>query len=373
MPKTEPVDTGTDDNLPPTDNELVEQMAGMLEGALDEDEQEGAEEDAEQPPAQPKDDQEADEREEEDDGQEQDEAEDAGEDEGDEEEELKVSIRINGKKADLGELLEQTTHYPVVGGEELEVGYKELIDGYQRGKDYAEKTSELKKIKGELQPYAQMVAYAKHDPQFQQYIQHYFQYGPNPEVANNPNLQVSDMELAEMMDDNSDKYDPQRANEVIKARKEYLSAQQGRQEITQKAQHEMQAQYQEWADAEAEKAEELVAQMGGDLQNEAGELVSHLRELGFKDEEIKSLADSRLVVAAWEASQFRKMKASADSPKPRLGAKRKKLAAPRVAKGGGKGKKEQSSKRRQRDTFRKAMSTQNEEDWVSAVASKLNL
>lgn len=375
MPKTT-ADTGAGLDIDQDENTLIDNLADMLSNEMD-----GAEDDAPAEPSEPTEGDETYEGEGEDEGAGEDDGEGEGEGEGGEGEgegegdgegDLSVAIKINGKKSDLGELLKLTTHYPVVGGEELEVSYEELVNGYQRGKDYANKTTEIKQIKNELQPYIELVAHAKHDPQFVQYIQSYFQNGPFPEAANNPDLRVGDAELAEMLDEGSDKYDPQRAQQVVKARKDFITAREARKGTEQKVREETQARFKEWADAEADKAQDIVKSLGGDLNKDAALLVSSLREAGFTDQEILQLTDSRMTITAWKAAKYDELIKSKSQPRTTLSGKRRTLAAPRVAKAS-QGKRDSTQARHQRDTLRTAVKTQKEEDWVNAIAARLKI
>ena len=285
-----------------------------------------------------------------------------------EEDEDKVSIRINGKKADVNDLLEKTQHTVKLDGEELEVGYDDLIKGYQRGSDYHKKTTELKKEREELRPYAQMVAHAKTDPKFVEYVQSYFTNGPYPEAATNPLLKVNDADLAGLLEDGSDSYDPHKAAQVIKARNQWQEQTKERESTTRKAQEEQQRMYQEWAQGEIQKAKELITEMGGNYEEDGKEVVSHLSEAGFSEQEIGQLVDARLAVVAWEAAQYRKLLNSQEAPKARIGKKRQKLSPPRPMAQGGK---PVNSSKRQRDTYRKAVNSQRTDDWVAAIEGLL--
>lgn len=285
-----------------------------------------------------------------------------------EEDEDKISIRVNGKKADISEVLDKTVHTVKIDGEESEVAYDELIKGYQRGADYARKTTDLKKEREDIQPYIQMVAHAKEDPQFVQYVQSYFKNGPFPEAANNPLLKVTDDQLADMLDMESSNYNAEQASQVVKARKEWRTHAQERDQVAQRTQAEAQRQYQSWVKGEIEKARDLIESQGGSYEEDGKDVLTHLADIGFSDQEINSLADARMTLIAWEAAQYRKLKNSQDAPKARIGAKRQKLSPPRaMAKGGT----QKSSKKQQRNTYRRAVQTQKTDDWVSAIASRL--
>lgn len=286
----------------------------------------------------------------------------------DEEDSDKVSIRINGKKADVNELLTKTQHTVKIDGEELEVGYDDLIKGYQRGADYHKKTTELKKEREDLQPYVQMVAHAKTDPQFVQYVQSYFQNGPYPEAANNPLLKINDDQLASLLDDAGNDYDPHKAAEVIRARKQWTAQNQERQVANQRAQEEMQRQMNAWAQEQIAIAKDKITELGGNYEEDGQDVVSHLTETGFSEQEIGQLVDARMALIAWEAAQYRKLQNSQDAPKARIGQKRQKLSPPRPMATGGK---QPSSQKGKRDTYRKAVKTQRTDDWIAAIESRL--
>jgi hypothetical protein len=309
----------------------------------------------------------------------------AEEDEEEEEDEdlPKISIRVDGKKADPETLLQHMTFTPKVDGEEIEVDYQELINGYQRGTDYAKKTTEVKRLKEELQPYQQMVSFAKNDPQFVQYVQSYFQNGPDAEVAKNPDLKVSDSELAGMMDRNSDSYDPDRAATVMKARGEWQKHAAERREVMEKAQRDMMASYSEWAADQITKAREAIDAIGepadkdgkGEYERKSPQVLETLKSMGFNDDEISgrsllSATDARAAVLAYKASEYDRMMREAEAPKARLGKKRKRYTPPRTQQPGT-GTRQQPARRQQRDNYRKAVKSQNDDAWVNVIAGRL--
>lgn len=296
-------------------------------------------------------------------------------DEGEEEEdEPKVSIRINGKKATVEDLLNLSNHTVVVNGEELEVPYQELIKGYQRGRDYSQKTTELKKMREELAPYAQLVAHAKADPQFVEFVKSYFERGPlPPEVVNNPLLQVTDEQLAEMLDSASENYDPEKAAEVVKARKEFQATAAQRQQQQQMIEQQQKELLEQWAEDQTNEARYAIdAEFGeGAFDKYGPQVVKYLREEGFTDEEIASLVDARLTRMAYKAAILASGATEKTAPKVRLGRKRKQHEPPRASRSG-QGKRKPSSKAK-RDTYRKAVKSQRQEDWLDAIEARLNL
>ena len=288
-----------------------------------------------------------------------------------EESEDKVSIRINGKKAAVEDLLEKTQHIVKIDGEESEVPYKELIAGYQRGADYANKTSDLKQQKEQIRPYMQMVAHAQEDPQFAQYIQSYFQNGPYPEAATNPLLKVSDEQLSDLLDPDSSNHNPSKAGEVVKARKDWQSKQAERQIVTQKVQQRMTAQFNEWAQGEIEKARNEITQLGGDYEADGKDVLSHLAEAGFSEQEINGLVDARMTRIAWEAAQYQKLRNQMEAPKVRIGKKRVNAPSPRPM-ATGTPRSESVKRHKSTDAYRKAAQTQSTDDWVAAISQRLN-
>ena len=294
----------------------------------------------------------------------------ADEDEDSEESEDKISLRINGKKASLEDVLGKTVHTVTVSGEDIEVDYDELRNGYQRGKDYANKTTEIKKLREDLRPYAEMVAYAKNDPQFIDMVSNYVKNGPM--AVENPLLAVTDKQLEGLLDHESDSYDPDQAGKVIKARSEWTAKAQEREALKRRVQAETIASHNEWAQGEIEKARAIITDLGGDYDKDGQDVIRHLSEAGFAEEEINSLVDSRLALIAWEAAQYRKMKDGVEAPKARIGQKRKSLTPPK-AMPAGQGKPKTSQSKRQRDTYRKAVNSQREEDWLAHIESRLKI
>lgn len=307
----------------------------------------------------------------------------ADDDDDEDEEDARISLRVNGKKADLEDVLPYAKVTVVVDGEELEVSGDELIKGYQRGADYSNKTTELKQMKEELLPYNQMVAYAKNDPQFTAYVQSYFQNGPFPELANNPDLRVTDAELAAMADRNNADYDPDRVQAVMKVRAEWQQKAGERHQVNQRAMQDMQARYAEWARSQILAAQAQIDALGeppgkdgrGEYVRKSEQVLASLKEMGFNEQEISGQAminatDARAAVLAYKASEYDRMMREADTPRVVLGKKRKRPAPPR-SQAPGSGTRRPPRKRQQRDSFRQASKTQRSDDWVTAIQNRL--
>jgi hypothetical protein len=305
-----------------------------------------------------------------------------------EEEPDKVSIRLNGKKATLDQVLDSVGAVVVVNGEEIDVSGTELIKGYQRGKDYSDKTTEMKKERDEMMPYNQMVAFAKQDPQFLEHVQNYFQNGPYPELTANPDLKTPDSDLAKMMDQNDSAYDPSRAQNIVQMRSEWMAKNADRQQVNQRAQQDYMQRQQAWASDQVAQAQNVINQIGMDqgVEYKEGEteygvksqqVLDFLKSSGYNEQEISgqvqiSASDARAAITAYKASEYDRMMKESDAPRVTLGKKRKKIAPPRSQRSGIGGTQKTSGRRQQRDSFRKASKEQTTESWISAIDKRLN-
>lgn len=302
----------------------------------------------------------------------------AGDEEGDE-------ITVNGKRVSLQDLFDQVTHSVKINGEMRDVSYKDMVAGFQRHEDYTQKTQELSSMREEILPYHQMVAFAKHDPQFMSYVQSYFQNGPYPELANNQDLKITDAQLSAMFDRNSELYDPDRAQKVLQARAEWTQKSQERQRIMQATQQESQSHYREWANEQSRIATETINAMGeppgedgkGELDRKGAQIVATLREMGFNDDQIAgramiNTADAKLAVLAYKASEYDRITKETEAPRVFLGKKRKRPAPPR-SQAPGSGKRTASTRKRAQENTARATKTQRSEDWITAIAGRIKL
>ncbi len=273
-------------------------------------------------------------------------------------------LDAEGKPVDvkLDDLLKDTVHTAVVDGEEIDVTYDELVDGYQRQADYTRKTMELSKERDELRPFTQMVAYAKNDPEFAAHIQRYFKEGPAQQLSQDAELQMDDDALAELMDEN-----PDRARAIIKARADLRKKTEDRREIEQKAQTEIDNNFRAWVAAERDKASKLIPEY-----DKAGpQVLGYLDEVGFNEQERATLYDHRMALVAYEASMYRKMMREQNEPKkPRLSGKRKSPAPPKTMRSGS-GKRKPLNQRNARNATNRAQQTGSTEDWADAIAARL--
>jgi hypothetical protein len=302
--------------------------------------------------------------------------------------EAKVSIRLNGKKASLEDVLNHVSATVPYNGEDIEVSGEELIKGFMKGHDYSVKTTEMKRERDELMPYNQMVSYAKEDPQFQSYVQSYFQNGPFPELSSNPLIRTSDADLAKMLDQDDSTYDPKQAREVMRLRGEWQEKNANRQEVDQRAQADMQTRQSAWLAEQVGIAQQTINQMGINQGNEykgedteyglkSAQVIEFLKASGYNESEISgqqaiSTSDARAAITAYKASEYDRMMRESDTPRITLGKKRKRPAPPRSQRSGSGTSRTTPSSRQQRDSFRKASTEQTNDTWVDALQKRLS-
>jgi hypothetical protein len=252
---------GEVDHLPPTDN--PEPDADTPEEA---EEAEASEQPApEEPDSQ---------AEEEDDG---DDSQETDDPDGDEDDDDKFPVKVNG--------------------EELEVTYEELTQGYQRWADYSRKTADLaeqrKAFEGEIkqarQNYSALLA------EMNQALD-----APDPDPA--------------LLDENSDKWDPDEFRRQEAQKKQV--------EIQRQWVHQRFAQLR--AEVQQEEVQKLAASWEGVSRKDLQGIGSFLQsDYGFSPEEVGNLIDHRIILLAKDAMGSKAMKAKAPEVVKKLKAKPK--------------------------------------------------
>ena len=115
----------------------------------------------------------------------------------------------------------------------------------------------------------------------------------------------------------------------------------------------------------------------GTYESKSEAVLASLHEIGFNDQEIAgqvpiSATDARAAILAFKAAEFDRIMIESEAPKVRLGTKRKRIAPPR-SQASGTGTRHGSSSGKQRDNYRKAVSSQKEDDWINVIKSRMNL
>ncbi len=176
---------------------------------------------------------------------------------------LKV-VGADGKarRVHIDELLAETAHDITVDGKTQWVSYEELRNGYQRQADYTRKTMEVAKERGELAPFAAMVAHAKTDPDFVRHVQAYFQQGPHPQLQMAARMDLADEQIAQLLD--SEKPEQVKAaKEILGARAQFRRVMAERQQVEARAAQEQRALLENYLAVPQEPRRWLQARTGG--------------------------------------------------------------------------------------------------------------
>jgi Spy/CpxP family protein refolding chaperone len=281
---------------------------------------------------------------------------------------LKV-VGADGKarRVHIDELLAETAHDITVDGKTQWVSYEELRNGYQRQADYTRKTMEVAKERGELAPFAAMVAHAKTDPDFVRHVQAYFQQGPHPQLQMAARMDLADEQIAQLLD--SEKPEQVKAaKEILGARAQFRRVMAERQQVEARAAQEQRALLENYLAVEREKVSAAIPE----YSKQAPLIAKALQEVyGFNEAELSSVYDSRLVRLAHDAMQYRK--SLADGSKLGLEGKRTPPPPPRAARPGAGKAATAKEVRRSKDVTARAMRSGRTEDWAAVIANRLGL
>ena len=206
-------------------------------------------------------------------------------------------------------------------GEEREVTFEELVDGYQKGLDYTKKSQSLaeqrKAVESERLAVEQAKqardAYAKRLNLIEQFLNQQNQ-GENLEALKESDPIGYAVKFAEKTE---------REQQLARVRGE-------RDRLLQQQYREHQSQLAQRVESERQRVSEMIPDYA---HPEKGNVIKkqmrdYAQSLGFSDNELSQAYDSRMIQALWEASQYRKLQ----SQKPEL--TKKMQDAPRMLKPG---------------------------------------
>ena len=206
-------------------------------------------------------------------------------------------------------------------GEEREVTFEELVDGYQKGLDYTKKSQSLaeqrKAVESERLAVEQAKqardAYAQRLNLIEQFLNQQNQ-GENLEALKESDPIGYAVKFAEKTE---------REQQLARVRGE-------RERLLQQQYREQQAQLAERVESERQRVSEMIPDYA---HPEKGNVIKkqmrdYAQSLGFTENELSQAYDSRMIQALWEASQYRKLQ----SQKPEL--TKKMQDAPRMLKPG---------------------------------------
>ena len=196
--------------------------------------------------------------------------------------------------------IEETPRYRVkAAGEEREVTLDELIKSYQLGTDYTSKTQALAEQRKAIEAEKAAVEQAK---------QLRDQYSQRLELIEKVLSEQNKAEDFESLKETDPIGYAVKVAEQSQNEKRLLAVQAERQRLAHQQQSEHQAKLQEIIAAESEK----LAQAIPDWNTEKGEEVrrdirTYAKGLGYSDQELSAVYDSRAVQTLWKAAQYDKL------------------------------------------------------------------
>lgn len=207
------------------------------------------------------------------------------------------------EQEDDDEQVEQPKYRVKAAGEEREVTLDELIKGYQLGTDYTKKSQTVAEERKAVEAERQRIEEAKVlRDQYAQRLQLIEQMlNQQPETENLDYLKENDpigyaVKVAELS---------QREKQLAQVRAE-------RERIMQQ---QMQEQQQTLQQKVAEEAQKLASVLPEFVDPEKGDVVrkeirNYGKQLGFSDEELANVYDSRAVLTLWKAMQYDKLQSA---------------------------------------------------------------
>ena len=206
-------------------------------------------------------------------------------------------------------------------GEEREVTLDELIKSYQLGTDYTKKSQAVAEERKAVEAERQRIEEAK-------YLRD--QYAERLQVIEQMLNQQPEAENLDYLKENDPIGYAVKVAELSQREKQLAQVQAERQRIAQQQEQERQEQLSSVIQAEARKLAEIIPDYADPKKGEA--MRRELREfglkVGFSDQELAGVYDSRAVVTLWKAMQYDKLQSS----KPAI--TKKVNEAPKVMKSG---------------------------------------
>ena len=221
------------------------------------------------------------------------------------------------------DLVEETPTYTVkAAGEEKQVTLDELMQGYQLGADYTKKTQEVAEQRKAVEHERKAIEEAK------QVRDHYAQRLESMENMLEEKLPTPE-ELARMKDNDPIGY-AMKSAERFEQREQLEKVKAERQRIAQQQQVEYQQQLQQRVYEEQQKLSQILPEFSDPTKGEQlrSEIRNYGKNIGFTDEELANVYDSRHVLTLHKAMMYDKLQKS----KPEV---TKKVAkAPKMVKSG---------------------------------------
>ena len=263
-----------------------------------------------------------------------------GSEEGSEQEQPELNSEVNDSEAESEEIEAQADESEEVeqedeqdeqeepqkfrvkaAGEEREVTLDELIKSYQLGTDYTKKSQAVAEERKVVEAERQRIEEAK-------YLRD--QYAERLQVIEQMLNQQPETENLDYLKENDPIGYAVKVAELSQREKQLAQVQAERQRIAEQQERERQEQLGSVIQAEARKLAEIIPDYADPKKGEA--MRRELREfglkVGFSDQELAGVYDSRAVVTLWKAMQYDKLQSS----KPAI--TKKVNEAPKVMKSG---------------------------------------
>ena len=225
---------------------------------------------------------------------------------------------------DEEEVEEEQTFTVKAAGEEKEVTLDELKKSYQLGSDYTKKTQEVAEQRKVIEQEAKAIIEAR------QVRDEYAQRLKSVEeflVGSNDSKE----DLAELKENDPIGYAVKVA-EMTEKKEQLQLLQAEQQRIAQQQNSDRSANMQKYVEGEAQKLTQSLPEFSDKAKGEQirNDIRSYGKKVGFTDEELSSVYDSRHVLVLHKAAQYDKLMAG------KAGVKKKVANAPKTMKGGAK-------------------------------------
>jgi DNA repair exonuclease SbcCD ATPase subunit len=206
-------------------------------------------------------------------------------------------------------------------GEEREVTLDELIKSYQLGTDYTQKTQTLAEQRKALEAERQAVEQAKTLRD---------QYAERLQAIQQVLAEQSKGENLEALKESDPIGYAVKVAELQQRREQLAAVQAEQQRIAYQQQAEQQQRLAQLVAEEQQKLVQAIPEFADPQKGEAvrGEIRTYAKQLGFTDQELAQVYDSRAVLTLWKAAQYDKLV----SQKPAI--QKKVTEAPKVLKPG---------------------------------------
>ena len=251
--------------------------------------------------------------------------EEAEEDEADYEEAVEATEDEAEEYSEVEEEVEEEQTFTIkAAGEEKEVTLDELKKSYQLGSDYTKKTQEVAEQRKVIEQEAKAIIEAR---QVRDDYASKLQAVENFLMSNNDTPE----DLAAMSENDPIGYAKVVADMTLKKEK-LQTIQAERQRLAQEQQSEKANQLQQFVQEEAQKLSVSLPEFSDKAKGEQvrNDIRSYGKKVGFTDEELSQVYDSRHVLVLHKAAQYDKLMAG------KAGVKKKVAKAPRTVKGGAK-------------------------------------